>query len=83
MKELLKSKFNEVFWSETFSMRQEDLKKTVPAVVIQSQWPGLFTVEGVILILRPVIQIIYSSLNVIMKCAKINQEAISGCCFRG
>lgn len=58
MKEKLKTQFNEFYWAQTFDMRDKDRRKTMPAVTLKSHWPGLFTVQGVIIIITSTFLII-------------------------
>ena len=48
MKELLKKSFNEIYWANTFDIRHSDISKGMVAVSLKSNWPFLFTEQGVI-----------------------------------
>ena len=48
MKERLKKAFTAVYCSQTFELRTEDLRNNLPTASIKAQWPGLFSVDGVI-----------------------------------
>ena len=49
MKEKLKKKFDSIYWAQTYEIRRADIIR-LPTISIKSQWPLLFTEEGVIVI---------------------------------
>lgn len=47
MKVMLKQKFDAIYWAETFEMRQLDISKKLPTISLRSQWPFLYSEQGV------------------------------------
>lgn len=50
MKQKLKKKFDDEMWAETFDIRRDDLGKNMTTTALKSNWPLLFTKQGVIVI---------------------------------
>ena len=47
MKEKLKTKYDALYWAQTHEARMDDLSK-LSSISMKSNWPMLFTQEGVL-----------------------------------
>ena len=48
MKHILKTKFDEYMWAETYDLRRQDVAENLKLSSLKSIWPFLFSKQGVI-----------------------------------
>ena len=61
MKHLLKAKFDPIYWANSFDLRRSDVSKKMPMISLKSQWPSLFKLEGVIILIKKIYFIFHSA----------------------